>query len=132
MAQWRGLVTLTCLGLLAALAGVGGLSEGFGTRRAWAQEELFVANQFGDSITVYARTADGDTAPRRTLTGASTRLNFPMGVVVDTVHDELVVANGSGNSITVYARTASGDTAPLRILGGANTGLDRPVGPLCL
>jgi hypothetical protein len=37
---------------------------------AWAQE-LFVANRFANSITVYSRTASGDTAPLRTLSGGS-------------------------------------------------------------
>ena len=29
----------------------------------WAQEELFVTNNTGNSITVYARTANGDAPP---------------------------------------------------------------------
>jgi DNA-binding beta-propeller fold protein YncE len=98
-----------------------------GLPAAWAQEdELFVANFTGHSITVYARTASGNTAPLRTLQGAATGLNFPRAVAVDSANNELVVANQGTptNSITVYARTASGNTAPLRTLQGAATGLD--------
>jgi hypothetical protein len=95
---------------------------------AWAQEELFVAN-FGatvgaGSITVYSRTASGNTAPLRTLSGAATGLFNPAGLFVDTINNEMVVGN-SNNSITVYSRTASGNTAPLRTLSGAATGFDR-------
>jgi len=124
MTPWRGLIRAVCLGLLAALAGAGGLGEGFGARAAWAQEELFVANRNNNSITVYARTANGNTAPLRTLAGDSTGLAQPVGIFVDTVHNELVVANLNG-SITVYARTASGNTAPLRPLA---TGLQALAG----
>src|SRR5712691_639131 len=98
-----------------------------GTRAAWAQEELFVTNQ-GGSVTVYARTANGDVAPLRTLAGAATGLNTPVGLAVDTVNNELAVANLTNNSVTVYARTANGNVAPLRTLSGAATGLNGPFG----
>ena len=94
---------------LAALLG-----EGVCPNTASGQEELFVANSRGDSITVYDRTAGDNTAPIRTLSGAATGLNDPSGLVVDTVNDELVVANG--DSITVYNRTASGNATPIRTL----------------
>jgi hypothetical protein len=47
----------------------------------WADEELFVTN-FDDSVTVYARTANGDTAPLRTLQGAATGLGAPQFLAV--------------------------------------------------
>src|SRR5712691_9077928 len=57
---------------------------------AWAQEELFIANSANSTITVYARTAQGDTAPLRTLAGSATGLNVPFGLVVDPMHNELI------------------------------------------
>ena len=111
------LVVALALGLAALLG------EGVGPRTAWGQDELFVANFGNNSITVYSRTAGGNIAPTRTLTGAATGLSGPVGLVVDTVNNELVVANNGNNSITVYPRTASGNTAPIRILSGAATGL---------
>ncbi|HZY31676.1 MAG TPA: hypothetical protein VFF86_08560, partial [Candidatus Methylomirabilis sp.] len=83
---------------------------------ARAQDELFVTNDdvvssVNNSVTVYARTASGNTAPFRTLQGGATGLNGPAGFVVDTLNNELVVANSRTNSITAYARTASGNTA---------------------
>jgi hypothetical protein len=89
--------------------------------------ELLVAN-FRDterSITVYARTATGDTAPLRTIRGPATGLD-PQSVALDLVHDELVVANIAPPSITVYARTANGNVPPLRTLQGPATGLEDP------
>jgi DNA-binding beta-propeller fold protein YncE len=93
-----------------------------------AQGELFVADFFSNSVTVYNRTASGNTLPIRTLAGPATALQGPQGVVVDTTHDELVVANLNNNSITVYGRNARCETVPIRRLAGAATGLNGPVG----
>ena len=93
---------------------------------AWAQEELFVTNGNTDSITVYARTANGNTSPLRAIQGAATGLNGPRGLFVDTFNNELLVANDTNNSITVYSLSANGNTAPLRTLLGAATGLSLP------
>ena len=49
---------------------------------AWAQE-LFVANHDNNSITVYSRTASGDTVPLRTISGGSTGLDGPKGLALD-------------------------------------------------
>lgn len=110
-----GLVRLVAVILLGALSAA-----------AWAQDELFVTNAGANSVTVYSRTAGGNTAPVRTLVGAATGLSAPVGVAVDTVNDELIVVNSGNSSVTVFARGASGNTAPLRKLVGAATGLHNP------
>ena len=51
---------------------------------AWAQDELFVANVFGNSVTVYSRTASGNIAPIRTLSGGATGLSGPGSPAVTT------------------------------------------------
>lgn len=97
--------------------------------------ELFVVNeghQFGvalqaASITVYARTASGNSAPIRIIQGPLTGLSQPKNIHLDTVNNEIAVANGNG-AITVYARTASGNVAPLRTIAGALSGLNNPAG----
>jgi DNA-binding beta-propeller fold protein YncE len=95
-----------------------------GTRAALAQDELFVTNGGNDSVTVYTRTANGNIAPLRTISGGATGLSTPRGLAVDTVNNELAVANSlSPPSITVYALTANGNVAPLRTISGAATGL---------
>jgi DNA-binding beta-propeller fold protein YncE len=104
------------------------LSGLLGVLSAEAQDELFVANIVGDAVTVYSRTASGNTAPLRTLSGGTTGLNDCVGVALDLTNDELVVTNFDTPSVTVYSRTATGNTAPLRTLSGGATGLDRPHG----
>lgn len=92
-------------------------------------EILATANQ---SVLVFSRTATGNVAPTRTITGGSTGLKDPVGLAVDNTHEEVFVSNannsGSDGSVTVYPRTADGNTAPVRTIVGGATGLFRTVG----
>jgi DNA-binding beta-propeller fold protein YncE len=91
-------------------------------------DELLVSNNRVNSVTVYARTATGSTAPLRILSGPATLLHAPFGLAVDVVNNELMATNFLGNSVTVYPRTASGSTAPIRVLSGVLPGLNFPLG----
>lgn len=95
-----------------------------------AHDELFVANFGNDSITVYSRTANGDTAPLRTLIGGNTGLDGPQDLHADTRHKELFVANFLDGSVTVYPLTwVDPNTPPIRTLSGVvNTELNGPFG----
>lgn len=80
------------------------------------------------SIRVYPRTADGDVAPLRSIVGDNTRLDNPIDLVVDPVHDEIITnsynADGNGTpGIVVFPRTADGDVAPVRAIVGPSTQL---------
>ena len=76
--RWlRGIGVLEITLGLAVLVGVDGRLAA-----ASAQEELFVTNTSNNSVTVYARTATGNTAPLRTLQGAATGLSGPGAVAV--------------------------------------------------
>jgi hypothetical protein len=88
--------------------------------------ELYVANNQGDSVTVY----NADTgALLRTLAGASTGLYRPGGIALDEIAGTMYVTNDwPASSITVYSLSASGDATPLRTIQGAATGLSAPVG----
>jgi hypothetical protein len=86
--------------------------------------ELFVGNAAG-FVTVYTRTANGDTAPIRKL---GTGSGFPRFLALDVANNELVVSNPDLDRVKTYPRTASGGTPPLRTLAGAATGLVSPTG----
>ncbi|MBI3939199.1 MAG: hypothetical protein HY315_00055 [Acidobacteria bacterium] len=75
------------------------------------------------SITVFSRTASGNVAPLRTIAGPKTKLNWPLGVYLDTAGGHLAVANSGDNSILFFDRNADGDVAPVRVLKGPATGL---------
>jgi len=80
------------------------------------------------SLTVFADSAAGDAKPVRTIQGPRTKLNWPMGIDIDTAHNEIAVANNGDNSILVFRRTARGDVAPARVIRGPRTGISSPMG----
>jgi hypothetical protein len=99
-----------------------GLAGPIGLALDHTNDEIFVTNVSPGTptVTVYARTASGDTAPLRTLAGPSTGFNYPVAAFVDLVHQELFVSNQSGNSVATFHRTDSGDTAPIRSFQGTD------------
>ena len=80
------------------------------------------------SISAYPTTADGDTAPLRTIQGSKTQLDWPGAMSVDTDTGDLYVANDMGQSILVFRRGDQGDAAPVRVIKGAKTHLSYPAG----
>lgn len=80
------------------------------------------------SITVYAKNAQGDTAPLRVIQGPKTRLNWATGLAVHPDRGELFVANDVGDEVTVFRVDASGDVAPIRALKGPKTMIKNPTG----
>jgi len=83
------------------------------------RNELFVANDMGDSILVFDAAAAGDVAPIRELKGPKTLIKNPTGVYVDTTNDELWVANFGNHTATAYKLAAGGDSTPLRVIRSA-------------
>lgn len=79
----------------------------------------------GGSIEMFAVGATGDTAPVRTLGGATTQLSLPVGFDVDG-DGNLFVANRTGSTVTMYPASANGDVAPTRTLTA--TGMGSPEG----
>jgi len=88
--------------------------------------KIFVANVFGNRISVFDAEDSGNVAPIRSI-GSNTELFTPSGIFVDTENNEIFVTNFDSNTITVYRRTDAGDVSPLRTIGGLNTGLLGPV-----
>ncbi len=105
-----------------------GLAGAFALIIDTVNDELAVLTPNGGGVvTVYARTANGDVAPLRTISGAATQMDTPRGLALDVANGEFYVANFN-DSVTVYPRTASGNAAPSRTLVGAATGLSAPRG----
>ena len=120
----------TATGSTAPLRTIEGANTGiaypFGIHVDPSHDEIFVTNGVSpnpETVTVHARTANGNVAPLRTLTGSNTHLSAPEGVFVDLVNDEMVVANVGDSSVRAYPRTANGNIAPVRTLQGASTQL---------
>jgi hypothetical protein len=96
-----------------------------------AAGDIFAANAFGNSITVYAPNSDKDATPTRTIAGPLTELNTPRGVAVDASGD-IFVANSSGASILVFGPGANGNVAPIRTISGPHTRLSNYIGGIAL
>jgi DNA-binding beta-propeller fold protein YncE len=80
------------------------------------------------SVTVYDVNASGDVAPKRTIGGAKTQLDWPMGIAVDNANNEIIVASNGNNAILTFKRTDSGDVVPTRVIKGAKSGVRSPMG----
>jgi len=102
--------------LLRRFGNLTGLGNPSGVAVDTVNNEIIVANGGNATITTYARTADGNIVPLRTIIGAGAT-----SIAVDTVNDEIIV--GTGNAIKVFARTAQGEVEPLRIIPGDSTEL---------
>ncbi len=83
---------------------------------------LYVSNQNGNRVTVYAPGSSGDATPALTIEGSSTGLNGPTGIARDA-SGYLYVANYITNTVTVFAPGANGNVAPARTIAGSSTGL---------
>jgi hypothetical protein len=112
----------TASGDAAPLRGLFGIATGLdfptGLVLDLAHDEIAVTTQevAFDSVRVYARTASGNVAPLRTISGGSTGLNGARGIALDPVADEFLVATNLGLSVTAHPRTANGNVAPTRTL----------------
>ena len=120
----RKLFILTLL-TAAVLAGCGGGGDSAVTTSTppstpAAAPGIYVTNA-NNTVTVFALDANGNTAPLRTLGGASTGLALPIGIATDR-QGQLYVANRLGSKVTVYAITAAGDVAPTRSITAAGMG----------
>jgi hypothetical protein len=93
---------------------------------------LFVEN--GNSIAVYdgASSLNGAVTASRVISGASTQIEFPGAMQLDSA-GRLFVANGTSahgtQSILVFANagTANGNVVPTAMIAGPNTMLHEPV-----
>lgn len=86
--------------------------------------EIFVLNYGGLSITVYTRTASGDVVPSREIKGGLTQILGATGLHATAT--EIFVADPTAVKILVFSRTDNGNVAPLRVLTGAATALNSP------
>jgi hypothetical protein len=95
--------------------------------------EIFVTCQGDGSaqgtpgVRVFSRTANGNVAPLRTLTGPATHIDTPYGIFLDRPHGEILITD-RGGWVSAFARAANGNAAPLRRIAGAQTGLLETLG----
>jgi len=109
-----------------------GVVQNTGSGCSAAPSNPETANESGEfrppSIAIFSSNSKNDQAPLRTIEGDSTKLDWPMGIAEDSVHNTIIVANNGDNSILVFDRKRSGNVAPVRVIHGNRTGINRPMG----
>ena len=90
-----------------------------------ANGQLYTVN--GSSISVFAASATGSTAPTRLIAGANTLLNAPTAIAVDAAGN-IYVANAEAGNVLVFSATATGNVSPTRTIAGTTTGIVQPWG----
>lgn len=88
--------------------------------------KVIVTSQSDEVVAVFDKTATGDVAPLRAITGGSTTFNSAWGVAYDEMADEIVVSNYGANKLDRFAFAATGDIAPVSSLVGTATTLAGP------
>jgi len=83
------------------------------------RNEIFVANDGGNSVLVFDAASSGDAAPIRVLKGPKSLVSNPTGVYLDKANNELWVASFGNHTAAVYNPAANGDVAPIRIIRSA-------------
>ena len=122
----RSLNTCSRSRALGVVVFVAACSSGPAAPVGGATGALYVANETGRSITVYAPGATGNAPPLRTIAGGNTGLTFPNSIARDTAGRIYVVNLGtsgaSAETLTVYADSATGNVAPVRTIPGIDAG----------
>ncbi|HJT89136.1 MAG TPA: hypothetical protein VJ732_14815 [Bryobacteraceae bacterium] len=83
------------------------------------RNEIYVANDGGNSVLVFPAAASGDAAPIRVLKGPRSLISNPTGIYLDKPHNELWVASFGDHTAAVYNPLANGDVPPIRIIRSA-------------
>jgi DNA-binding beta-propeller fold protein YncE len=78
-------------------------------------------------ISVFARLANGNVAPKRVIEGQATNLSRTMhGLAYDEVNDEIIVPVALSGAVLVFRGDAKGATPPIRVIQGTRSRLVRP------
>ena len=78
-------------------------------------------------ISVFARAANGNVAPKRVIEGQATNLSRTMhGIAYDAIHDEIVIPVALSGAVLVFKADSTGEVPPLRAIQGTRTRLVRP------
>ena len=115
------------------IAGINGANTGLSVPEGVALDSssnIYVANNTGDSVTVYAAGSNGNIAPLATISGSNTSLESPQGVALDSSGRIYVT---EFEDVLVFPALVSSGTgllneAPLATISGSNTSLEFPQG----
>jgi hypothetical protein len=67
------------------------------------KDEIGVANNASDSVTIFSRLATGNIPPIRRIQGDAAGIKYPWGIYVDTINNEIGVTNIKNDSLTIHS-----------------------------
>jgi len=88
---------------------------------------IWVTDNFYNSIVEFSSNANGDSTPIRTITGPNTNIIGAYGLSIDAQGYIYEVGTGFPG-INVFSPTANGNVAPVQVITGPNTLLSSPAG----
>jgi DNA-binding beta-propeller fold protein YncE len=83
------------------------------------RNELYIANDGGNSVLVFDANASGDAAPLRVIKGPRSLVSNPTGIYLDQQNHELWVSSFGNHTANVYSPAANGDVPPIRTIRSA-------------
>lgn len=92
-----------------------------------AAGNIYVANDSGTKVAVFAPNASGNVKPTRMIGGSNSNLGPTEGITVDS-SGNLWVGDYQNSKVTEYPPNASGNVAPINTIGGSKTLIDQPLG----
>ncbi len=99
-----------------------------------ANDNIYVANLLGGTVTVYAANSNGNATPISTI--SSPTLQAPEGVALDSQGKIYVTNNPQLGpyrpSVVVFAPGSNGNVTPIETISGNATGLNNPLGIVIL
>ncbi len=101
--------------ILAACGDDGGVRHLPDARPFDAPPGIYVTN--GNAVLVFDIAARGNAAPIRAISGASTGLDLPIGIDLDS-DGLLYIANRNAGTVTIFPKDGSGNLAPMRTITG--------------
>jgi DNA-binding beta-propeller fold protein YncE len=77
-------------------------------------------------VAAFARDADKNAMPVRSIEGSNTKLNRTVhSLFYDEIHDEIVVPSDMGQAVMTFRGAANGNEAPIRVITGPKTMLGK-------
>lgn len=107
----------------SAIIRCGGLNGAFGATTD-RFGNIYVANSFSGSISIFPPGATGCVRGNRIIGGPHTGLASPLGVAID--NEGRIYATSMATSVNVYAAGATGDVGPVSRIAGPHTMLSEP------
>jgi hypothetical protein len=121
----KSLILAAAIAAVVAATPLAGSVPAHAAAAALPFNTIWTVDATTNSLHAYPPRTSAAATPVATVSGASTGLDDPTALAVDST-GKVFVANAGNDSITEYAANASGNAAPIATITGDHTGLEGP------